>query len=273
MAGIVAPNVNNLSVGKGFLTFQPNGAASAYHLGNCPKFTVTPKITPLPHFSAMAGTKVQDFSIVQQRAGEVTIDMEEQTVNNLALYFQGDIDATNPDAVVVDIMSKKSLIIGRLKFYGTNDVGPRWNCDILQVQFNPTSPYNPISDAYNAMTVTGLMLVQNGAWGTWTKLPPVSQIPPQNITAPFIDGALKEGDNPPFAKVGEPLTAQAGGWVGITTVAYQWNRNGHPISGATDVTYIPVGGDTGEVLTVTITATNPNGSTSVLSGPTLAVHA
>lgn len=273
MAGLVAPNVLNLSVGKGFSTFKQNGDPNTYHLGNCPKFTVTPKITPLPHMSVMAGTKVQDFSVIQSRAGEVVIDMEEQTVNNLSIFFQGDIDATNPDAVTIDIMSKKSLVIGRLKFYGTNDVGPRYNIDLLQVQFNPTSPYTPISDAWNAMTITGLILIQNGAWGTITKLPPVSQIVPENITAPFIDGPLKEGFEPAFAKVGETMTAQAGGWVGISSIAYQWNVNGHPISGATDVEYIPLIGQVGEVLTVDIIATNLNGTTTVTSGPTQAIHA
>lgn len=273
MSGILAPDVGNYQVGKGFLTFKPNGATDFYHVGNVPKFSWTPKITPLPHKSSMAGTKVQDFSIIQERAGEVSMDMEELTANNMAMFNQGDIDATNPDAVIVDIMSKKDLVIGRLRFYATNDVGPRWNGDFLQVQFNPTSPFNPISDAYNAMTVQGLVLIQNGQWGTWTKVPPASQIVPQNVTAPFITGPLKEGFEPAFAKVGETMTAQAGGWIGITSVAYQWKKGGSPISGATDVVYIPVVGDIGGILTVDVTVTNVNGSTTVTSGPTLAVHA
>lgn len=272
MSGLTSPDVNNYAVGKGFLLFKPNGAVDFYHVGNCPKFTFLPKITPLPHFSAMAGSSVQDFSIIQRRAGEVTIDAEEMTVNNFASYLQGDIDATDPNAVTIDIMSKKSLIQGRLKYYGTNDVGPRWNIDLLQVQLNPTAPFNPISEAYNVMQLQGLVLIQNGSWGTATKLPPVSSIVPTNITQPFITGPLNEGASPTFAKVGETMTAQAGGWIGIATIAYQWKAAGVAISGADGVEYIPVVGDIGKALTVVITATNPNGTTVVTSAATANVH-
>src|SRR5271154_6918344 len=155
MAGILSPSVKNLVIGKGFALFQPSYLNTPFHLGNCPKLNYTPKVIQLPHFSEQAGTKVQDFSVITQKGGEIAIDMEEQTVNNLSLFFLGDIDNSNPNQPKIDIFSKLQAITGQFWFYATNDVGPRWNMYLSSIILNPTSPYTPISDAYNAMTVQG----------------------------------------------------------------------------------------------------------------------
>jgi hypothetical protein len=40
-------------------------------------------------------------------------------------------------------------------------------------------------------------------------------------------------------------------------VAYQWNRAGTPISGATSATYVPFAGDVGNIITVTVVTVSP----------------
>ena len=88
---------------------------------------------------------------------------------------------------------------------------------------------------------------------------------PVNTAAPTISGT---------PQVGQTLTASQGTWSNTpTSYAYQWNRAGTPISGATSSTYVPVSGDIGSTLTVTVTAMNGTGSASATSAATAAVTA
>lgn len=272
MAGILSPDVRNLQVGKGFLLFTPEGG-SVSHLGNCPKVVYTPRVTVLPHFSAMSGTKVQDFSIITQKGGEVAVDMEEMTANNLSLFFLGSVDSTDPDNVTVGIFDELQQIRGRLQYYATNDVGPRWYMDLTRVLLSPQGNFNPISDQYNVMTVTMTHVVDDsGLFGTLSLKPDVSTIAPENVLAPFISGPLHPGDTPAFAQVGEVMTVSVGAWIGSQGYTFQWKSGGSAISGQTEATYTPVVGDEGQTLTCDVTATNSVGSTTVTSGATMAVH-
>lgn len=81
---------------------------------------------------------------------------------------------------------------------------------------------------------------------------------PVNTSPPVISGTAKEG---------ETLTVFIGTWTGgaPNTYARQWKRDGVAISGATGGTYVLVGADVGEMITVTVTATNDAGSASATS--------
>lgn len=89
---------------------------------------------------------------------------------------------------------------------------------------------------------------------------------PSNTVAPSILGT---------AQVGQTLTVSPGTWVArpSPTYARQWKANGTNIPGATGTTYVPVVGDIGKTITVTVTATNTQGSTPATSAPTAAVIA
>lgn len=87
---------------------------------------------------------------------------------------------------------------------------------------------------------------------------------PVNSAAPTITGT---------AQVGQTLTAANGTWSGTPTYTRQWKANGAPILGATAATYVPVAGDVGKTITVTVTATNGRGWVAKTSAPTSAVIA
>ncbi len=87
---------------------------------------------------------------------------------------------------------------------------------------------------------------------------------PANSVAPSITGT---------AQVGQTLTAVSGTWSGSPTYTRQWKAAGVVIVGATGATYVPVIGDIGKVITVTVTATNDKGNVSATSAPTAAVIA
>ncbi|MGA2012891.1 MAG: hypothetical protein ABSH51_20465 [Solirubrobacteraceae bacterium] len=87
--------------------------------------------------------------------------------------------------------------------------------------------------------------------------------PPTNTTPPSISGQAQQG---------QTLTATAGTWSGaVSTYAYQWQSsadNGQSftnIAGATTASYIPVAGDVGDTLRVSVTAGNQADTTTVSS--------
>lgn len=84
------------------------------------------------------------------------------------------------------------------------------------------------------------------------------EVAPTNLSLPVISGD---------AYIGQTLAASTGSWSGnpVPTLAYQWNRDGAAISGATTNAYELVGADENAVITVTVTATNTEGTASATS--------
>ena len=81
----------------------------------------------------------------------------------------------------------------------------------------------------------------------------VTDIIPANSAVPTISGT---------AQVGQTLTATTGTWThNPTSFTYQWNRAVTP-GAATAATYVPVAGDIGNTLTVSVVATNSGGSSA-----------
>lgn len=89
---------------------------------------------------------------------------------------------------------------------------------------------------------------------------------PANTVAPAITGT---------AQVGQTLTSTTGTWTGRETPKFsrQWKAGGVAIPGSTAATYVPVVGDIGKTITVTVTADNWAGRPSVTSAATAAVIA
>lgn len=81
---------------------------------------------------------------------------------------------------------------------------------------------------------------------------------PVNVVLPSISGIETEG---------QTLTADPGSWSGLPSgsYAYQWERDGSPIGGATSSTYVLTGSDVDADITVDVTATNTIGSTTATS--------
>lgn len=93
----------------------------------------------------------------------------------------------------------------------------------------------------------------------------ITQIP-SNTAFPAITGT---------PQVGKTLTVGNGTWTAFPAPTYtrQWKADGVNISGATATTYIPVVGDIGKVLTVTVTATNSAGNGTINSVATTPIIA
>ena len=132
------------------------------------------------------------------------------------------------------------------------------------LQVGPTPSGSPSTVTFNLVeTLTGATNTPNQTNGF-----SVSELAaiPVNTVVPTITGT---------AQVGQTLTATNGTWTnGTTSFTYQWNRAGTPIGGATASTYVPVAGDIGNTLTVSVVARNSGGSsTPATSAATSAVTA
>lgn len=257
--GKLAPSTDNLVIGKGFIIFKPTGESDFFHLGNCPSMAWTPAVTKLDHFSSMAGTKEKDKTIVTEKAATIKLTLEEFTKRNLGILLMGDVDDSDPNNISIDIFSRTALE-GELRFYATNDEGPRWRFFLNKVSFTPSGDFSPISDNYANMIVTGDVFAVDGAWGTAYC---VTESIPENITLPFIIGTQAEG---------ELLTVSNGGWVDADSYTYQWKRGGTNITlNGTSKTYTPIVADHGTVLTCVVTGINTFGNASATSLPTGAI--
>lgn len=159
---LLSPNTGNYIVGKGIVSFKPEGAADFIDLGNCPSMEFTPNIEKLDHFSSREGTKSKDLSIVLEKGGTLVLTMEEWTARNLSIMLLGTIDELAVGGPEVDIFTE-SAVVGELKFVATNDVGPKWDFHFYNVSFTPSGALNPISDEWGAMEATADVLVSQTA--------------------------------------------------------------------------------------------------------------
>jgi hypothetical protein len=77
---------------------------------------------------------------------------------------------------------------------------------------------------------------------------------PVNTVAPAITGTAQQG---------KTLTCSQGTWTGTPTITYtyQWKRNGAPIIGASNFSYLLVDADINQSIKCTVTATNIEGNT------------
>ena len=252
-----------------------------FHVGNVPTFSFTPKVAVLDHYTAMAGSRIKDLTIITEKSGEVKMDLEELTAQNLAMLVMGDVgnDGGTPPNPQVQIFSRSSFV-GELKFYATNEVGPRWYVDLLSVNLVPSGDFSPIvENAFVKMPIVGSVQAIDGVFGTMTLMAPVNTIAPANVLLPTITG-MASVLTPGAPKVGDVLTATIGGWTGAHSYTYAWQSvtgtTGPwvPISPPqTGKTYTVVSGDTGKSFKVIVTGVNPIGSTPATSTNTLVAAA
>jgi len=126
-----------------------------------------------------------------------------------------------------------------------------WTFDGLLTNYAPAAPLEDKMTATVTFKVTGSYVATPAAAPTNTVLPSIAGTP----------------------QVGVTLTANPGVWTGAPTFAYQWKNAGVAISGATSQAYVPVVGDVGDTLTVTVTATNAAGNASATSAAAIDVIA
>jgi hypothetical protein len=255
----ISPTTDGYFIGKGNVVFKPDGSSIFRHVGNVPEFEFTPSTDTLDHFSAMAGVKSKDKTIVISKGGELRMVLDELSPENLAMLLLGDVSYADPLHPVVNIFSLNS-VAGEVRFYASNDIGPRWDGVFKGVDFLPSGSFQPISDEYGKLEVTGQVRTVAGAFGTWTfrdTLATQVAAAPANIANPVITGGLVNGS--------VHTVRSDGVWLNNpVSFAYSWFRDGVVIAAQTASTYTTVVGDVGKVITAKVVATNATGSSAAV---------
>lgn len=158
-----APNPLNYYIGKGTLSFTPEGGTQR-SFGNVPEFEITPDNEKLQHYSSQAGIKKLDREVLISQSVGVRLVLEEWTIDNLRLALMGSDGAGTFDIFAV------SEIIGAINFVGTNDIGPQVDIVLPRVSFTPSSSINPLSDEWAGLELTGNVLADatTGIFGSLT---------------------------------------------------------------------------------------------------------
>jgi hypothetical protein len=153
----LSPNVENLQVGKGIVSFWKEGDSEYRDLGNVKSMVLTPQVTTLEHFTSRTGIKTRDVLMTLEQKAEVKVIMEEITAQNLQLMVYGGVDLAAVGGPTVEIFGS-TQIKGKLKFVGTNDVGPKITMILDNVSWTPSGDLQMISDEWNNMEVLGAIL-------------------------------------------------------------------------------------------------------------------
>lgn len=171
---LTSPNIDNLQVGKGIVSFKKTGEADYRDMGNVSAMSITPDFTTLEHFTSRAGVKQKDLTVTLEKKGTVQLTMEEITAHNFALMVLGAVNEAAVGGPEVEIFSE-GTITGSLKFEGTNDIGPKITVELWNVSITPDGEIDLISDEWNQMELTMDVLAASeganaGKFGTakWT---------------------------------------------------------------------------------------------------------
>jgi hypothetical protein len=169
---LTSPNVMNYYVGKGVVSVKflntefESGDADYVDIGNVTSLEFTPKVTKLDHWSSRTGTRKKDRVVATGFEAELKMVAEEWTARNLQMILLADL-TTSGQVVTLDILARP-LRACQVKFVGTNDVGPKWNLEFLNVVMTPSAALNPISDEWGKIELTADCLADasTGVFGT-----------------------------------------------------------------------------------------------------------
>ncbi len=135
------------------------------HVGNVPKFSLTPKLEKLQHFSSMTGVKTLDKTAFVSKQAEVEITLEEFTPENLIIALLAEATTNTSGDTLYDLFAIGS-VERMVKLTGTNDFGAKMEVILPRVFFAVDKVVDFIGDTWGSFVLTGDVLLENGSFGT-----------------------------------------------------------------------------------------------------------
>lgn len=152
-----APDTLNLSMFQGNVYFTPTGG-SEFHMGNCTRFVFTPTVDKLEHFSRMTPVRTKDLTVTRQIGATVALTLEEVTLENLAIFMQGDPSTSEIAGMTFTDQQ------GTLRFAGTNSVGTQIQWTGL-VSFSPAGDFDMLKEDWAEILLSAEVLISDGKYG------------------------------------------------------------------------------------------------------------
>lgn len=160
-----SPDIANYFIGKGNVYTKPvDGDDSLYaHMGNAPRFTVSPSHDMLEHFTDEGGVLIMDDVQLRQRAASVSIAAEEFTPQNLAIAL-GAVDAGGGVYRVATGFVQRAV-----KLVGSNEKGAKVQVFLPRVLFVAQGDIDFISETYASLPLSGSAMLYRIAAASSTR--------------------------------------------------------------------------------------------------------
>jgi hypothetical protein len=134
------------------------------HMGNCPKFEITPRPEKIKHYSSMVGTKALDDVAFKSKEFELDLVLEELTPNLIDAVMLS--TSTGTTAGSLHNIGAAANFIRAVRMTGNNDVGAQVEVILPKVFFSVDKALSLISDDWFTGELTGDILANAGSWGT-----------------------------------------------------------------------------------------------------------
>lgn len=135
------------------------------HVGNVPKFSLTPKMEKLQHFSSMVGTKLLDLTAFTSKQAEVEITLEEWVPENIIVALMAEVIHNTAGDTLYDLFAA-GKVERQVKLTGTNDFGANIEVILPHVFFAVDKVVDFIGDEWGNFVLTGDVLRFGGTFGT-----------------------------------------------------------------------------------------------------------
>lgn len=157
--------VETITISKGVAKFTPT-SGSEVDLGEVSQFSYTQDVTRKDFFTNRSGIRSKLKSVVTQLSATIKMTLHSINDFNLALAVLGE---TGTDSIDGLTDTQKT---GTLTFTGANDVGTQLTFS-GKVQLQPGGDINVLqdSDDWMALPINAEVLLDSGAYGTWTASP------------------------------------------------------------------------------------------------------
>ncbi|MEO6470731.1 MAG: hypothetical protein ABIR57_02740, partial [Aeromicrobium sp.] len=212
--------------------------------------------------STIGGATGATYSPVASDVGEVVSVRVTGSKPGWATTFRTSV-ATSPVVEGAWTSAPKPTISGQAKFGSTLLVAPgTWTPEGVALAYQWLRDGSAISGATETKYVpdTGDIGKSVAVRVTGSKPGLATTVRTSDPSDPISADSLTNTPTPTISgtpQVGKELQAQAGSWDPDVTLSYQWLRDGNPIDGATNTSYVPVAPDVGKVLSVRVTGSKP----------------
>lgn len=146
------PNVANLSLLKGIISWMAAGEVAYADLGECSSFTTSMDAETLVYNSRRHSSRIPVKTVTLGKTMSVGITMSELALSNLEIWSMGEASG-DPEVIEIGTAAE---IRGALRYVGTNEVGQTFQVDLYDVLLTPNGDLEWLSDAdWSEMQVTG----------------------------------------------------------------------------------------------------------------------